>query len=187
MKKKSILLFVSVFALSHSFAQWTISGTDIHNSNSGNVGIGITAPGSKLHVKTLMSSGTTGLKAGHFEAESSTSGTNGLVGIQGVCNFTHTSGTANLMIGVSGITFHNGSGNITSMRGMQSNVSIWGSGNVTDAFAFMGAIGSAGTGTITNGYGLFINPLASQIVNKWGVYVNDPIAKNYFGGAVTIG
>src|SRR5258705_2517948 len=31
-------------------AQWTTNGNNINNTNSGNVGIGTTTPGSKLHV-----------------------------------------------------------------------------------------------------------------------------------------
>lgn len=34
-----------------AFAQWNTSGTDIYNTNSGDVGIGISSPESKLHVK----------------------------------------------------------------------------------------------------------------------------------------
>src|SRR5205823_2690920 len=37
--------------------QWTMSGNDIYNSNSGNVGIGTTGPGAKLDIKSP-SSGT---------------------------------------------------------------------------------------------------------------------------------
>lgn len=42
-----LLLLVSHFAS----AQWTTNGTNIYNSNSGNVGIGTANPQSKLHLK----------------------------------------------------------------------------------------------------------------------------------------
>src|SRR5688500_13669187 len=41
---------VVVFGTSGSYAQWNVSGNNIYNSNSGNVGIGNTNPGSKLVV-----------------------------------------------------------------------------------------------------------------------------------------
>jgi hypothetical protein len=52
MTKKFYVIFVILLhgITSNSFAQWTTSGTDIYNSNSGNVGIGTTAPQSKLHL-----------------------------------------------------------------------------------------------------------------------------------------
>jgi hypothetical protein len=41
---------VIVFATTRSYAQWTVDGNNIYNSNSGNVGIGNNNPGSKLVV-----------------------------------------------------------------------------------------------------------------------------------------
>ncbi len=47
-------LSIAAFALSASFASadtnWTLSGTNIYNTNSGNVGIGTTAPATALNV-----------------------------------------------------------------------------------------------------------------------------------------
>ena len=42
---------------------WTVSGNNIHNNNSGNVGIGTTTPGARLEVQNT----DTVLSAGHFE------------------------------------------------------------------------------------------------------------------------
>jgi hypothetical protein len=48
---KKILLSIIALTITHStFAQWTSSGTDIYNSNTGNVGIGTTTPSSKLEI-----------------------------------------------------------------------------------------------------------------------------------------
>ncbi|MBD0255312.1 MAG: tail fiber domain-containing protein [Cytophagales bacterium] len=48
--RSSATVFVAVLALSNASAQWITSGTNIYNSNSGNVGVGTTTPGSRLDV-----------------------------------------------------------------------------------------------------------------------------------------
>lgn len=52
--KKEINIFVFLvcfFSVTQSFAQWAPSGTNIFNTNTGNVGIGLSNPESKLHVR----------------------------------------------------------------------------------------------------------------------------------------
>jgi len=50
-KLNSILILLAIIGLSNNtFAQWNTSGTNIYNSNSGNVGIGTTNPQTKLDV-----------------------------------------------------------------------------------------------------------------------------------------
>lgn len=55
-RKSRFILPVLIFALSLwpqpniAQAQWETSGSDIYNTNTGNVGIGMTTPGAKLHV-----------------------------------------------------------------------------------------------------------------------------------------
>lgn len=48
--KKLILSGVLFLSIQSVKAQWTTSGTNIYNSNTGNVGIGTTAPTTKFHV-----------------------------------------------------------------------------------------------------------------------------------------
>ena len=45
------VFLVCLFPVTQSFAQWATSGTNIFNTNTGNVGIGISSPESKLHVR----------------------------------------------------------------------------------------------------------------------------------------
>ena len=50
MKKLCLLLVIFISYL--AFAQWTTSGTNIYNSNTGYVGIGTNSPLSKLHINS---------------------------------------------------------------------------------------------------------------------------------------
>lgn len=50
MKKQCYFLSFSLLVALHAQAQWTTLGTNINNTNTGNVGIGTTAPLNKLHV-----------------------------------------------------------------------------------------------------------------------------------------
>ena len=53
--KKNLILSISLLLLTGiSEAQWSFNGTHIHNTNSGNVGIGTTTPGYLLHVSKNM-------------------------------------------------------------------------------------------------------------------------------------
>jgi len=47
---KYFMLLAIALASQSSYAQWTTSGTNIYNSNSGNVGVGTTSPSEKLHI-----------------------------------------------------------------------------------------------------------------------------------------
>jgi hypothetical protein len=59
MKKVNMLL--AILCISYfTHAQWTTSGNDIYNTNSGNVGIGTSTPQSKIHLVTA----SLGLNAG---------------------------------------------------------------------------------------------------------------------------
>jgi len=59
MKKISLFIIAIVFAINISYAQWTTSGSNINNTNTGNVGIGTTTPGSKLEVNGGITTNTT--------------------------------------------------------------------------------------------------------------------------------
>jgi hypothetical protein len=120
-------------------------------------------------------------------AEHSAATTGAVCGIYGVSKATHTSGTVSMLIGVEGNPFNSSSGTVTNMRGVEGVPVVQSSGNVTNASALWGTVIVSGSATVTNGYGLYIDAFSSGITNKWGVYVNDANAKNYFGGNVSIG
>jgi len=50
MKKFSTSLFTIIISVSLFAQQWTTSGTNINNTNTGNVGIGVTSPTAKLEI-----------------------------------------------------------------------------------------------------------------------------------------
>jgi hypothetical protein len=102
------------------------------------------------------------------------------VGINtGTAGLTHTVGT------ISGVSLGGniGSGTVASTT------------NVTTVYRFnsgVSTIGSAtATATVTNWYGLNIGAMTlgalGTITNRYGIYVADTVAKNYFGGFVGIG
>jgi hypothetical protein len=81
MKTLFITFLLSFFLLQFSYAQWTTSGTNIYNSNTGNVGIGITTPTSLLHLQSsivplisLVKTGIITWKLGNFNQSSSDNG-----------------------------------------------------------------------------------------------------------------
>jgi len=51
---KHKLMIFALLLSNFSYSQWTTSGTNIYNTNSGNVGIGITNPSAKLHVNGIL-------------------------------------------------------------------------------------------------------------------------------------
>src|SRR5215471_3969924 len=52
--KRLLLIAACVVLPTNAWAQWTTSGSNIYNSNSGNVGIGTTTPIAKLDVNGMM-------------------------------------------------------------------------------------------------------------------------------------
>jgi hypothetical protein len=182
------LLFCSYSYLSLSQAPaWSwVSGssTDIHYS-AGLVGIGNPSPAHQLDVKRISS--TNGTNAGIWSySEQTASNTGNVSGVSAIAKATHTSGTVTLGIGISGSIYNSGGATMSGMRAVQGNCLLQNSSTVTNGYAFFGLFGGS-TGTLTNAYGLYIDPFPSVVTNKWGVYINDASAKNYFGGSVAIG
>lgn len=173
---------------------------------SGNVGIGTTAPTYKLHIvddaaNTSGSDWRIGSYAAQnvnpLSASSSTfSGleaigyTNGsasittMYGGRGAVTTSSTNAITNAL-GWAGVTYVPTASPITNAYGMKGEVRTnHASASVTNAYAGSFAVTNT-LGTITNGMGVHIGTI--QGTNKWGLYVSDSTANNYFAGNVGIG
>lgn len=53
-----IIMMVALFSINQAIGQWTTSGSNIYNTNTGNVGIGNNSPTTLLHVAKLMTEPT---------------------------------------------------------------------------------------------------------------------------------
>jgi hypothetical protein len=188
MKKKFILFCLLAFSLKFSEAQWTTSGSNIYyNISGGNVGIGTASPAATLDVlySSSLSSGQT--RCSNFTSIQTAAFSGSVIGNGGTARATHSTGDVVQCIGNGGTAENNGTGNVVNLKGLQGVAWISGSGTVTNMIGVSAGCAITGTGTATNGYGMYVNTFPSGITNKWGVYVVDATAKNYFSGAVTVG
>jgi hypothetical protein len=74
MKKIYLTIIAIAFAINFSYAQWTTSGSNIYNSNTGSVSIGTTNPYSRLSVD--LNTASTGLPITQFYNSQLTNGQN---------------------------------------------------------------------------------------------------------------
>lgn len=56
MKKSTLILFFAIFVAKNTFSQWTVSGTNIFNSNTGFVGVKNSSPGTILDIGNVTKS-----------------------------------------------------------------------------------------------------------------------------------
>ncbi|MGD1844895.1 MAG: hypothetical protein ACFB10_05825 [Salibacteraceae bacterium] len=176
---------------------WTVSGNNIYNPNTGNVGIGTTTPSSKLEVNsTLINNEPNGLDV-------TATGTGGSVAMSGIFSeYTGsntlegnaiTGNSTNTGAGWSRGLFGNATGSTASNRGVQGSVVATGDFNVGVAGFVSGAgatgsqsLGLSGNATgntsenvgvlgTTNGTGTFRNAGVRGVAdgasaqNNWGV------------------
>lgn len=183
-----------------------------HAQNSfpptGNVGIGTTNGASPLDIQvggatnsfpslaiaSNVNSSSSGFwYANLFNATQNAANTSRF-NVMSVSAITNNPSGANVSLGISGIftVQMSGAGTVTEGRAVHGQI-VYSptAGSATNAECFYASTGiinnATASGTITNGYGYYMAPFSANFVNKYGVYINDPSASNYFGGTMTIG
>ena len=154
----------TTFSLSDS--DWTTSGTNIYNANSGNVGIGQTAPVHKLHVQNTAAASSviyaeqlsTASGGIGIEGEGVFGPTRGYLGVQGNTDFdgVTTADWSGQEIGVVGISTGTSSTDNYGVKGHSNYVGVRGEHTTSGNYADLG------TGT----YGLYANG-NSRVANGW--------------------
>ncbi|MBO9620878.1 MAG: hypothetical protein J7539_17790 [Niabella sp.] len=179
--KRYLILLLVIISIS-SYAQVT---TNVF-PGSGNVGIGTTNPQFSLEIDKVFSDSNYLNTPVQINATQNVA-TNVISSLMVNTKIAHTSGNITGALGLPVYCTYSGSGTVGIIRSFQGFVLITGSGTINEAACFTGAIGSVATATVNNAYGLYINRFPNNIINKYGVYINDTSAKNYFGGYVGIG
>lgn len=190
-----------------STLQWTTNGSNIHNNNTGNVGIGTTTPtsiftvessatatsglyyGSRIIAKAIPASSSTGIYLGSSVGTYTPAGyasINAGGSIQGINGWAdhYSTNTLNKSIGLTGQSDNQSTGTITSAIGTFGGVFNNSTGTITNGYGLYSEI-IRPTGTVTNGYGVFIGNI--QATTKYSLYANDSTAPSYFAGNVGIG
>jgi hypothetical protein len=124
--------------LSTAQAQWTTSGNNISNSNSGNVGVGTATPGSLLEVKKDQATGTE-IRVNNFS-------TSGFAGSYFNGGFAQTTGGF--------IQWNNTTGLNNLFVGTGGSAPLYLGTNNTPRFTILPTSGNVGIGTMTPGYRL---------------------------------
>jgi hypothetical protein len=168
----------------------TNSAARVTINSSGNVGIGITTPGAKLHLNgTLTNTSSTSFL--HVDDAVFQPGSAPSAGTEAYGNYTQitSAGAASLtnatMTAISAVASHNISGSIDSVVGVMGNAQNASTGTITNGVGLFADVSNVGGGTISTGIGLLVNSVAGT--DKYGIYVLDATAKNVFAGSVGIG
>lgn len=173
---------------------------------TGNVGIGNNAPGTLLDVGSATipnyvpsNSNISGLQVRTYMGQPNFSCGSSMYNELGVANnasqetlqlysvSSQPSGTTARAIPLFVFENYTGGGSFGDVRVIESDGAMSGTGSVTNWYQFLGSAASTSTGAITNGYGFYMGAWSGTVTNKYGVYINDATAKNYFGGPIGIG
>lgn len=196
------VLFFTLFVLGqHAIAQNLLSTT-------GNVGIGTTSPQAPLDVRftgaststsplgiqsIVLNSNSTSFWSGNFFSAEQPVAKVGNFSVLGLTSTTsNPSGNVQNATTLSLIHNHSGAGTLGEAHVVDGRFIVNpGDGNVTSAMMYYGTMfvpnGAAQTNTIANAYGLYITNFPTNVTNRYGVYIQDVAASNYFGGTLTIG
>lgn len=116
--------------------------------------------------------------------------TNSSKSIQGQGNdvmLTHTTGISALGIAYYGGVNLVGGGNLTAARIFQAGGQITNGTIVNYIHYYAVSPVVSNPGSVTNGYNFYGDTFSSGVTNKYGVYIKDQSATNYFEGKVGIG
>lgn len=108
-------------------------------------------------------------------------------GTEGFVAVSHPTGNVELALGTIGNI------QLNTDQTLIDAVSIQGGGNtslpgtIVNWKIFQAGIANTGHATIKNGYGLYVGTFPDGVINKYGVFVDDTTAHNYFAGNVGIG
>ena len=125
--------------------------------------------------------------AGFFEAEQTAATTFSIQGVEGYTKVSHGSGTVTLAIGTIGNIELASTHTLSIARSLQAGGNTSAAGTITEWDGIYVGIANTGGAAITSFYGLYIDTFPSGITNKWGVYVAESLAVNYFAGKVKYG
>ena len=131
--KRSILITIMFVSITNFlFAQWTTSGTNVYNSNTGNVGIGTINPTATLSVKG------SALPTGQWSGYTSSLQVGQLL-IQDY--------NVVPQVGIGQNTYYDGTGNKYILNGYASGMYMGAHGNITFSVFNSGTSGNAVSGT----------------------------------------
>jgi hypothetical protein len=97
------------------------------------------------------------------------------------------SGTVTNSFGARAISRNMAGGVFTNAYGGSFEVTNAGAGTISNGYGVQAYANNTGGGTFTNFYGFFMPANTSTVANRYGVYINDSYANNYFAGKVGIG
>lgn len=152
-------------------AQWAISGTNIYNTNSGNVGIGTSAPTYKLHVNGSLY--TSGLYTGSISGLTSVAVANSILRISGgdlaISDLTYLKANGNIIVNSGNIGVGTSNplarlhlyGNNYTLFGPNSSwgayLAVGGNGHSTNYASVAATNGNLHLDAAAGGYGLYLN------------------------------
>jgi hypothetical protein len=211
MKRNFLGAMLCLLLSNFVFAQWTTSGTNIYNNNTGKVGIGNTAPTTLVDIGNATKSvaATSNVPTANITGMQVRTDNPANVSYQnyfGNMFFTSQSGTATYgsLTGISNWVTNSNSSNVytsyNSLRGIQSTVEVV-NGYLNFAYGIRSIFATGASSGIKTAYGLYTSGAGSNIENSYGlyiesvggtsksygVYVSDAAASNYFAGNVGIG
>jgi len=162
-------------------ADGTTSIVNIDTTNS-RVGIGTTAPTSKLHIDDTVSSAVDYITASIVNAVTITTNTYGNTGLLVGANTLGTR-TSDVTIGIQNVNNYYSSGLCTDQYGMYCALDT--QGPVTTQYGVFLVNGAGGGGTVVNSYGLYVNDINVGSSLNYAIYTG--AGKVRFGDSVGVG